>query len=78
VAVEANLTQYNLPGIVYEENDILTFKEAMSQSDAEEWKQGIEVELKSISKHKVWMEISRNEIPQGKKVVKSKFVFHLK
>ena len=78
VTVEANLDQDHLLGIVYEEEDPLMFLEAMNQLDAEEWKKGIEAELKSIGEHEVWMKLPRSEIPQGKKAVKSKFVFHLK
>jgi len=56
VAVEANLAQDHLLGIVYEENDPLMFQEAMGRSDVEDWKHGIEAELKSINEHRVWTE----------------------
>ena len=76
--VEVNLEANHLLGIVYEEDDPLSFAEAMRQSNAEHWRKGIVAKLESIDEHKVWMEILRTDILQGKKAVKSKFVFHLK
>src|SRR6266481_1645686 len=77
-AIEASLAHDHLLGIVYEDKDPLSHREAMGHSDADDWQKGIETELKSIAKHKVWTELPRSDIPQGKKAIKSKFVFHLK
>src|SRR6266481_8408410 len=77
-AIEVSLAHDHLLGIVYEDEDPLSHREAMGHSDADDWQKGIETELKSIAKHKVWTELPRSDIPQGKKAVKSKFVFHLK
>ena len=77
-AVKASRVCDHLLGIVYKEEDPLSFQEAMGQSEADDWQKGIKAEIKSIAEHRVWMELPRSKIPQGKKAVKSKFVFNLK
>ncbi|CAI7781108.1 unnamed protein product [Closterium sp. NIES-54] len=52
-----------------------TLKEALESSDAEEWKKAMESELKSIEKNGTWELV---ELPEGRKVITSKWLFKIK
>ncbi|CAI7881112.1 unnamed protein product [Closterium sp. NIES-54] len=52
-----------------------TLKEALEGSDAEEWKKGMESELKSIEDNGTWELV---ELPEGRKAITSKWLFKIK
>ncbi|CAI7915285.1 unnamed protein product [Closterium sp. NIES-53] len=52
-----------------------TLKEALESSDAEEWKQAMESELKSIEENGTWELV---ELPEGRKAITSKWLFKIK
>ncbi|CAI7924021.1 unnamed protein product [Closterium sp. NIES-53] len=52
-----------------------TLKEALESSDAEEWKNAIESELKSIEENGTWELV---ELPKGRKAITSKWLFKIK
>ena len=53
----------------------LTFDEAMSSSDKEEWKDAMKYEIKAIEKKKTWKLVP---LPDGYKAVKNKWVYTTK
>ncbi|CAI7912254.1 unnamed protein product [Closterium sp. NIES-53] len=52
-----------------------TLKEALESSDAEEWKNSMESELKSIEENSTWELV---ELPEGRKAITSKWLFKIK
>ncbi|CAI7806042.1 unnamed protein product [Closterium sp. NIES-53] len=52
-----------------------TLKEALENSDAEEWKKAMEIELKSIEENGTWELV---ELPKGRKAITSKWLFKIK
>ncbi|CAI7740801.1 unnamed protein product [Closterium sp. NIES-54] len=52
-----------------------TLKEALESSDAEEWKNAMESELKSIEENGTWELV---ELPEGRKAITSKWLFKIK
>ncbi|CAI7915834.1 unnamed protein product [Closterium sp. NIES-54] len=52
-----------------------TLKEALESSDAEEWKNTMENELKSIEENGTWELV---ELPEGRKAITSKWLFKIK
>ncbi|CAI7860710.1 unnamed protein product [Closterium sp. NIES-53] len=52
-----------------------TIKEALESSDAEEWKNAMESELKSIEENDTWELV---ELPEGRKAITSKWLFKIK
>ena len=59
--------------------DPKTFQEAMGRSDRDKWIVAIKEELKSIDDLKVYKLVPRSQaIKEGRKVLKGRFVFHLK
>ncbi|CAI7872597.1 unnamed protein product [Closterium sp. NIES-53] len=52
-----------------------TLKEALENSDAEEWKKAMESELKSIEENGTWELV---ELPEGRKTITSKWLFKIK
>ncbi|CAI7916081.1 unnamed protein product, partial [Closterium sp. NIES-54] len=52
-----------------------TLKEALESSDAEEWKNAMESELKSIEENGTWELV---ELPKGRKAITSKWLFKIK
>ncbi|CAI7839963.1 unnamed protein product [Closterium sp. NIES-53] len=52
-----------------------TLKEALESSDAEEWKNAMESELKSIEENDTWELV---ELPEGRKAITSKWLFKIK
>ncbi|CAI7916690.1 unnamed protein product [Closterium sp. NIES-54] len=52
-----------------------TLKEALESSDAEEWKNPMESELKSIEENGTWELV---ELPEGHKAITSKWLFKIK
>ncbi|CAI7861814.1 unnamed protein product [Closterium sp. NIES-53] len=55
--------------------DPATLKEALESSDAEEWKQAMETELKCIEENSMWEFV---ELPEGLKSITSKWLFKIK
>ncbi|CAI7892993.1 unnamed protein product [Closterium sp. NIES-53] len=51
-----------------------TLKEALESSDAEEWKNSMESELKSIEENGTWELV---ELPEGRKAITSKWLFKI-
>ncbi|CAI7934329.1 unnamed protein product [Closterium sp. NIES-54] len=52
-----------------------TLKEALESSDAVEWKNAVESELKSIEENGTWELV---ELPEGRKSITSKWIFKIK
>lgn len=52
-----------------------TFKEAMRSSHSTQWRDAVDEELRSLDKNKTWQLV---ELPTGKRVIESKWVFKLK
>ncbi|CAI7922710.1 unnamed protein product [Closterium sp. NIES-53] len=52
-----------------------TLKEALESSDAEDWKNAMESELKSIEENGTWKLV---ELPEGRKAITSKWLFKIK
>ena len=58
-----------------------TFDEAWNNRDPkkqEKWREAINKEFSEMSKKKVWIKINRQEVPQGRRCVKCKWVFNVK
>ncbi|CAI7804602.1 unnamed protein product [Closterium sp. NIES-54] len=53
----------------------VTLKEALESSDAEEWKNAMESELKSMEENGTWELV---ELPEGRKAITSKWLFKIK
>lgn len=56
--------------------DPLSVEDALSRSDAREWKKAMEDEIHALEKNKTWILI--DSVPKGRKTVKSKWVFKMK
>lgn len=52
--------------------DPSSMSEAVSQEDANEWKDAVKFELESLRQHKTWEVVAR---PEGAKVLSARFVF---
>ncbi|KAG5674318.1 hypothetical protein PVAND_004295 [Polypedilum vanderplanki] len=52
-----------------------SFNEAINRADSKEWQKAMSEELESLNENKTWTLV---DLPPGKKVVKSKWVFKLK
>ena len=55
-----------------------TYREAMSCADAEEWKQSIETEVNTLLANNTFEVMNKADIPDGRRLVKSKWVFKVK
>ena len=60
------------------EEDPVSYKDAFSRPDAPQWQAAYEDEMNSLRKHKVWDLIPCNQVPDGRKIIPSKLVFHYK
>lgn len=60
---------------VYFEDDPVTYEEAMSRPDREQWLKAMKSEMKALNKNETWDLV---ELPKGQKTVGSKWVFKLK
>jgi hypothetical protein len=54
----------------------MTLEEAMQSEYEEEWKKAIQVELNTLKENNTWSEVS--SVPEGNKVISSKWVFKVK
>jgi hypothetical protein len=50
---------------------VMKFKEAMSGKDKVQWQNAVEEEHQRMVKHKVWEPVSKDELPEGSKVLTS-------
>ena len=53
----------------------ITVREALSGPHAEQWHKAMQQEINSLHKHDVW---TLTELPEGRKVIGSKWVFKVK
>jgi len=60
------------------DDDPTDYADAMSCSDAPEWRASVAEEMKSISDHEVWTLIPPQQVPAGCKVVPSKLILQYK
>ena len=64
-----------------EEKEPVTFRQAWDHPNPEsrkKWQEAIRKELHDMNNRKVWRKIKRNQIPQGRRCVKNKWVFKIK
>ena len=55
-----------------------TYKEAITCEDSDEWKESIQTEVNTLLANDTFRIISASEVPSGRRVVKSKWVFKVK
>jgi len=55
-----------------------TYKEAMECPDAEEWKESIQTEVNTLLANNTFEVVERVNVPSGRRIVKSKWVFKVK
>jgi transposase InsO family protein len=55
-----------------------TYTEAMQCADAEEWKDSIQTEVNTLLANNTFTVVDRNTVPEGRRIVKSKWVFKVK
>src|SRR5882724_807392 len=60
------------------EHDPVSYRNAFSRPDAQQWQMAYEEELRSLCEHKVWDLVPHDQVPAGRKVIPSKPVFHYK
>jgi transposase InsO family protein len=60
---------------VGEMDDPRTYREILQRSDAPQWEKSMTEEMNSLAKHGVWQLVPRTEIPDGRRVIPSKWVF---
>ena len=58
--------------------DPKTYQEAISGEDKEGWKGGINKEFNDMFEKKVWERIKKAKVPEGKRLLGSKWVFKKK
>lgn len=63
---ELNLVEVNIPN---------SYEEAVTGSNAEEWKNAIKKEIQALNENKTWI---LQDLPDGKKAIESKWVFRVK
>lgn len=51
---------------------MLTYSQAISETDKEKWKKAIKEEKQSMLQNKVWKVIKQDELPNGKKPLTTK------
>jgi hypothetical protein len=61
-----------------EERTPKTYKEAMTSSDATEWRAALEAEMKACQQQEVWRLVRRDELPRDANVLPCKEVFKIK
>jgi hypothetical protein len=71
----SNKKQVNWLLSVVDEEEPRTFREAMNSKLKERWKEAIESEFSSLKENKTWMV---SELPNGKKTIKTRWVFRIK
>jgi hypothetical protein len=73
-----NLTSLRASSISWKESDIttpMTIEDLDGRADEKEWREAVELELKSMAKHNVWTEVT-GKLPKAP--VSSKWVFKIK
>src|SRR5882724_12212328 len=60
------------------EDDPVSYNDAFSQPDAQQWQAAYKEEMRSLHEHKVWDLVPHDQVPVGHKVIPSKPVFHYK
>ena len=63
---------------VEEQTEPSSYEEAMQSSDRALWKQAMDDEMKSQRDNKTWIIVARASVPNGKRVLKCKWILKLK